>query len=261
MKTCSIVILIVLQVSYALGTPPFFNFSEKSMIEVKRDKLKKITTLYLVTGFNTDDSLQIEDTDFIIDSLYQINDTLWKYMYSYGCEESDCNIWSRQILLQNIDSKIHISFIGRYHLYTKDVNSVVTGYSYNDKYNISISDSASFIFKLDAVSQKNIHNGIRRDTLKYTSNLFYSREHRVFYNSEVVFDGEYEFVLKEKAGRLSSYGKDVISINLKKESVLMLELEDSKFIYFRKKWFSMHKYTSNGATRLTAFTPITPENW
>jgi len=200
------------------------------------------------------DSVRIGDVDFMIDSLYQVNNSLWHYLYSYGCNRPECPLVARQILIEVVESKIHFSFASEYSYYTRGEALKKNGYSSREYYKLQSIDSNSLVIHYSSYRQKNTDDGILIDSLLGNFELMYDEKKHIYYSSIEVLDGEYEFVVKEYRQRNPIELSDIIKLNLEDEKVFRIDLNNSHYVYFKEKWFKLIPYPYN-RNRLIALLP------
>lgn len=222
-------------------------------LNINRDTLKGENTIYMFVNGQLSDSLVIGDMDYIKDSLVKINDTLWHYIYSIGSDKSHNMVTIRQVLIQELDRKIHFSFVSMYNFYFTPYVDDPHTYLSNYTYTLNLNDTNGyridmFHYKLRFVDDEN-----SIDTIRTVVFLNYDVEKKIYYSSKDILDGEYYFSLQEPKKREYKI-EDAIKVQLNNEEVMSIEIGKSHYIYFKDKWFIFAKYPRH--TNIIALLPI-----
>lgn len=228
---------------------------KKISFTVSNDTLGGEATIYLKVNEILTDSMLLEDLDFEINLLEQLNDTLWKYTYSFGADKSHSMHMSRQILLQEWDNKIHLPYIGSYQYYTSSTNSKDNHESiFNEKITLDLSDTLNPNIKM-SFYRKIITDGEGSlDSSSAIVYLNYNTEKRIFYSSIDTLNGIYEVLPEEPKKRKGESGEDIAITN---EVVFTLKIEklySIYFIYYKNNWFIAQDFPYH--TSLIPFFPM-----
>lgn len=232
------------------------NESKKTDFTIQRNNLKGKATIYLKINELVTDSVTIGDLDFIIDSLVQLNDTLWKYMYSFGYDESHGMSFSRQVLIQVFKNKIHFSYISDYRYFNQTSVSEDFPFDYLDKeeYVLNLNDSIPNIQMWHYRKVKDYkYYEHEMDSSTAIVYLNYDNEKKVFYSSIDILNGEFGFLPKESEKR--KYEIDTMKVYLNNEKVMTLKIEKSHYIYYKHKWFILQTF-GKYRRRLISFLPM-----
>lgn len=203
---------------------------KKMAFSVNYDTLGGKATIQLKVNEILTDSIVLEDLDFEINLLEQLNDTLWKYTYSFGADKSHSMYLSRQFLLQEWDNKIHLLLISCYRFdMVNDENFVV-----NENFILDLSNTLNPNIKMNSYHKRFVADEFSIDSSSTIVYLNYNIEKQIFYSSIDTLNGIYEVLPKEPKKRKAESGEDIVITN---EVVYTLKIERSHFIYYKNNWF------------------------
>ncbi|MEQ1734711.1 MAG: hypothetical protein ABL940_13630 [Bacteroidia bacterium] len=212
-------------------------------IELKKNIRKGKATLLLKINNKVVDKMVIKDLDFEINTLNQINDSLWQYIYSYGASKTHSVRLSRQLLLRKLNNKIHISYISLYqfilgnNLYNEDSSL----YYSEEKIHLELKNLTHPTAKYYDYTKK-IYGTINQiDSSSKTVLLKYDSINKVYYTDNGLRNGYYDYSLKEpKNCEYKSYDEIIYIDNvLGKYLKIQTNLD---YFYYNNKWFSIQTY-------------------
>lgn len=227
--------------------------SEKIDLKINRDSLKGENILYLTINNQVKDSLVMGDMDYLKDSLIQINDTLWHYIYSIGFDTSHNIVTIRQVLIQELNHKIHFSYVSDYDFHIIQDRDDPHTHLFNYKYTLILNDTNGYRIDMFYHQIRFVDGENSIDTARSVVFLDYDADKKIYYSSKDVLNGEYQFSLKEPKKRLYDY-KDAIKIQLENEEVYSIAIGKSHYIYLEEKWFIFQKYPYH--TKVISLLPI-----
>lgn len=225
---------------------------------IKEDKANRQATILLTINDTIRDSVTIEDLDFEIDSLAQINDSTWTYIYSFGSSESHSMRFSRQILLQELNGKIHFPYVSLFRFKmgfeVKEENRL---YIARADYILNLTDSIVPHIKMNSFKKSILEGDVTVDSTSAITYLKFDPEKRVYYSSRGILDGAYELQFKEPERREYNDNNDML-IYLKSAAIFELKIGRAHYIYYKDRWF-IYEVFGKTRRRLTPLIPIEEE--
>ena len=199
------------------------------------------------------DSITIGDMDYIKDSLVKLNDTMWHYIYSIGFDSSHGMVTVRQLIIQNLNSKIHFSYVGDYNFYNIPEENDEEIFKYNYQYNIEIKDTSKSIVRMNFDEIRFIDNENSIDSTQEVVFLNYDKSRKIYYTSIDYLNGEFRLYPEEKKKREYDDSEPVYVL-FENEKVYRIKIGRSNYIYFEDRWFKVKEYPYH--TNIVSFLPI-----
>lgn len=245
MKNYSVILLLLLFCFFQIG----FNQKNQSKIFVYNDFAKHQLTdkklkldilrnyedsniiLYLNVNGKVTDSLRIDFVNFVTDSLININDTMWHYMYSVQSIGPDSK-YSQQMIFAEKNNKLHVSFGSDYIYYEREHrlndsffygNAVVTQYV-SDKRGYTLVGNYDTLKKMHF--DDTIPNGEYKVSLKYDALKKVYYQQIEFLTAPFSVSGKY---LKTE-GRFNN------------EKVLSIHFLGYKMVFWENHWFQCNTH-------------------
>lgn len=226
-------------------------------LTISRDSSVGENTIYMSVNEKIVDSLIIGDMDYIKDSLVRLNDTIWHYIYSIGFDSSHGMVTIRQLLIQELDSKIHFSYVGDYQVYFIPDSSNPDIYLSDYKYTLDYMSSNPSVQMTH--SRLKLIDGIKSiDSTSKIVYLEYDPEKEIYYSSIDRLNGEFNFYPEELKGREGEYKIPATHVILENEKVYTLKIGKSHYIYYKGHWFIVDEFPYH--TNLISFLPLQHNN-
>lgn len=232
---------------------------EMSMhFSLRTDSTKEESTIYLWLNNDIEDSLVLEDRDFIKDSLYSINDTLWSYIYSIGFDISHDMVTIRQILLEEWDGQIHVPYVGVYEKYFETPNTDSYTHDMFSHYELDLFSNKGIKVEMKYFQLRVLENELSRDSTTNVVFLDYDYDKRIYYSSKKLLNGEYKFYPKEPYKRKPLTDLS-LRVNFKDEEVFSLNLggKHAHSIYLENRWYIFEEFPYH--TNVISYFPVVKE--
>jgi hypothetical protein len=250
--------LIIFCTEIVLGNCNTVSIEKKINITISRNKTNSEAHIYLYIDSLKTDSIVIDDLDFMIDSLVKLNDSLWKYMYSYGCDESDCSLWSKQLLITELNKKIHFMYIGNYKYVSliEGIDAPFWWYS-SENYVMEFSSTSATIQVFNY--SKRIHDGVTTiDSSSSIVYLQYDSQKNIYYSSIDTLNCFCEVLPRIPKNR--KYESSDTHVALNNEIVYILKINKLyHYMYYKDNWFLVNEYPDNRLV-IAPFIPINENN-
>lgn len=213
-------------------------YSAEVSIEVKRNPLKKVVELYLKDNNVSVDSISIVDFDFNFDSLTQINDSVWSFIYSTSKLKSANLDRNKEILIGESNKKINIVYVGESFCGFLPKNKKEEEYYYYLKYQVLLNDSVigPHVKCIDFI--KNLEEKItpHKDSLTIITKLKYDAQKKIYFTNTINLNGDYDFWPKDQQ---SEGGLDARKIKFDNEVFFAIEVHNRSYIYYRNEWLEL----------------------
>jgi hypothetical protein len=217
---------------------------ENSTLNIRRDYINQTATIYLQNRNKIEDSLMVHNLNFRIDSLLQITNQLWHYIYSIRCG-SNCKV-RNQIIISCFKNKLHIEYAGLHSasyefddlydtinrtLKAKDVMkypNYYVEYLFNNSFFYNKPSVKEYVYK-----GKTPDNGTGDVLIK---ELKYDRVNRIYYTEREALHGDFTFISPESGEGINK------KIN---EHVYILKFKESESVYLNNTWFEINRTTNS----------------
>jgi len=231
-----------------------------------KDTLNKQILFYLLINNIVTDSTKIININCSFDSLAQINDTVWHYIYSY-VYNSDFpdSYYYKQLIIEELNGKIHFSFIDVYlsgNIDFKDKNNNIyykqSGYYSRLIHNLNITDTmlGPHILVTHKYVDSYLDNSSGIDSVFADSTcriilLKYDGKKKVYYNMiDTLEDGIYLYEInkpmqgKKRTDTDYNLDDDFKEVHISRTEVFALITRDfggygNYYVYYKNQWFSV----------------------
>lgn len=206
---------------------------KKLKLDIIRNYEDSNIVLYLNVNGEVTDSLRIDFVNFVMDSLININDTMWQYIFSFQRIDLDSK-YSQQRIFVEKNNKLHISY-GSDYICNEQENKLNDGFFYgNSNLTQYIYHKRGYIFadNYDTLKKMTFYDTIPNG--EYNVALKYDVERKVYYQRKEFLTAPFSVSGKY----LKTNGQ------FKNEMVLSIQFLNYKMIFWENQWFqcNIHYY-------------------
>lgn len=203
--------------------------NNKYRLHLQKDSNNNTVSIILLVNNYASDSIAIKQVQTDIDSLIQLNDSAWHYIYKLKVEHT--RLVYDQLVIEPLNNRLIFSFVGTYHYSFHPSEDFKYGYFWETNQNLIISDSIQPHIHYTKYAMEIEEKYATYDTLQYIHYLNYNPQQKIYYTQIDTLDGKYHCIFEDCGFEYAVFNKEPVY------SIRTGENDKNYCVRYKNKWF------------------------
>ncbi|MBV6462364.1 MAG: hypothetical protein HJHJAOHD_02513 [Flavobacteriales bacterium] len=228
---------------WSIGSNSYATCTEnnKYRLHLQKDSNNNTVRIILLANNHAIDSVDIKKVQTDTDSLIQLHDSAWHYIYKRKVEHT--RLVYDQLVIEPLNNRLVFSFVGMYHYSFQPSEDFKYGYFWDKNTCLFINDSLTQPhIRYTKYAMEIEEKYATYDTLRYIHYLNYNPQLKIYYTHIDTLDGEYFCEFKDCGFKYAKFNKELVY------AIQTGERRLGWYLFYKGTWFIINDQYSKSIT-------------